>query len=84
MSNRTLRAFDVWQIHVGAEFCCPKCGGSSFGSYEHGQTLVRTCHGDDAGDGDPGCRFTWSEDEDERYFVAPDGRRFCDRTRGPV
>lgn len=52
-------------------FKCPDCGGSSFGSsYERGvdSPPTRYCHGDDARNGRAGCRFSWPERHDWKYF----------------
>lgn len=54
-------------------FKCPDCGGSAFGSMavdlaDPSGPLERFCHGDDAKDGRAGCRFSWHERDDWKYF----------------
>lgn len=54
-------------------FKCPDCGGSSFGSAattsEPAGPLHRYCHGNDAGDGRAGCKFSWPEKDDWKHFL---------------
>ena len=54
-------------------FRCPTCQGSAFGSVLDADDpkgpLRRYCHGNDAGDGAEGCRFSWPQNEDWRYFT---------------
>lgn len=53
-------------------FKCPECGGSSFGSSmdstDPSGPMHRYCHGNDAGDGKPGCKFNWPDQQDWKYF----------------
>lgn len=60
-------------------FGCPDCGGSSFGSAattpDPTGPLDRYCHGNNAGDGRAGCKFSWPEAEDWKHFSL-DGKKF--------
>jgi hypothetical protein len=56
------------------QFQCPDCGGSSFGSMAEdlqnpAGPVLRFCHGNDAGDGRAGCRFSFHERDDWKYFT---------------
>jgi hypothetical protein len=60
---------------IDLTFKCPECGGSSFGSWTDDDSQnpdakwTRCCHGDDAQDGRHGCRFTFPEKDDWKYFL---------------
>lgn len=79
---------------TGERFRCPKCGGSSFGSIcdaadPLNKPMHRYCHGNDAGDGQAGCKFDWPDTDDWKYFLVngarlsqADYKAFRDRLRG--
>ncbi len=51
---------------MGTRFECPKCGSDCFGTNnptDAPERRVRSCHGED------GCRFTWPEADDWKYFI---------------
>jgi len=68
-TNADLQA--AWRAGIRTKFRCPACGGSAFGSRGVPPNLERCCHGDDAGDGRHGCRFSWHERDDYKYFHVP-------------
>ena len=47
------------------DFCCPKCGGSTFGSYRNKDgSWTRHCYGNDELE----CNYRAHEDEDHIHF----------------
>lgn len=57
---------------IDAEFHCPECNSSTFGSSQEGGHTTRHCHGRTY---ESSCRFTFPVEHDWKYFRV-EGRRF--------